>query len=45
MVYAMFSGDDGADVGRDGGTNVSPHYKESGYAFTGKIDRVTIGTT
>jgi arylsulfatase len=42
MVYGMFSGDDGADVGRDEGTNVSEDYKEGDNAFTGKINRVTI---
>ena len=44
MVYGMFSGDDGADVGRDDGTNVSLDYKEGDNAFTGRINRVTIGT-
>jgi arylsulfatase len=44
MVYGMFSGDDGADVGRDDGTNVSLDYKEGDNAFTGKISKVTIST-
>jgi arylsulfatase len=37
-----FSGDEGADVGRDSETNVSPDYKQGDNAFTGKIVRVTV---
>jgi arylsulfatase len=37
-----FSGDEGADVGVDGETNVSPDYKQGDNAFTGKIVRVTV---
>ena len=37
-----FSGDEGADVGVDGETNVSPDYKQSDNAFTGKIVKVTV---
>ena len=44
MVYGMFSGDDGADVGRDNGTNVSPDYAQGDNAFTGRITSVTIRT-
>ncbi len=44
IAYGMFSGDDGADVGRDDGTNVSLDYKEGDNAFTGRIDSVKIST-
>jgi arylsulfatase len=37
-----FSGDEGADVGLDGETNVSNDYKQGDNAFTGKIIKVTI---
>jgi arylsulfatase len=37
-----FSGDEGADVGLDGETNVSNDYKQGNNAFTGKIHRVAI---
>jgi arylsulfatase len=37
-----FSGDEGADVGLDGETNVSPDYSDSNNAFTGRIEKVTI---
>jgi arylsulfatase A-like enzyme len=37
-----FSGDEGADVGEDGETNVSPDYKQGDNKFTGKIGKVTI---
>jgi len=37
-----FSGDEGADVGLDGETNVSPDYKQYDNAFTGKIIKVTL---
>lgn len=37
-----FSGDEGADVGIDSETNVSPDYKQGNNAFTGKIVRVTV---
>jgi arylsulfatase len=39
-----FSADEGADVGRDGETNVSLDYPQGANAFTGKITRVTIET-
>ncbi|MBL7982536.1 MAG: arylsulfatase [Flavobacteriales bacterium] len=39
-----FSGDEGADVGRDNETNVSLDYKQHENAFTGKITRVTVET-
>ena len=38
----MFSADEGADVGEDGETNVSPDYKPVDNKFTGHITRVTI---
>jgi arylsulfatase len=39
----VFSGDEGADVGMDGETNVSPDYKPGpASAFTGKIVKVTV---
>jgi arylsulfatase len=37
-----FSGDEGADVGTDGETNVSSDYKQGDNAFTGKIVKVTV---
>ncbi len=37
-----FSGDEGADVGVDGETNVSPDYKQGANAFAGRITKVTI---
>ncbi len=37
-----FSADEGADVGVDGETNVSPDYKQGNNTFTGKIAKVTI---
>ena len=37
-----FSADEGADVGMDGETNVSPDYKPLNNAFTGKIVKVTV---
>lgn len=37
-----FSGDEGADVGRDSETNVSPDYKQVDNAFTGRIVKVTV---
>jgi arylsulfatase A-like enzyme len=37
-----FSADEGADVGLDGETNVSPDYKQHDNAFTGKIIKVTV---
>jgi arylsulfatase len=37
-----FSGDEGADVGEDGETNVSPDYKQGDNKFTGKIGKVSI---
>jgi hypothetical protein len=41
-----FSADEGADVGIDGETNVSPDYKPGPpSAFTGKIIKVTIDAT
>jgi arylsulfatase len=38
----VFSGDEGADVGVDGETNVSSDYAQGDNAFTGKIVRVTV---
>ena len=38
----LFSADEGADVGMDGETNVSPDYKQGDNAFTGKIVKVTV---
>ncbi len=38
----MFSGDEGADVGVDGETNVSPDYPQGDNAFTGRIIKVTV---
>jgi arylsulfatase len=37
-----FSGDEGADVGLDSETNVSPDYKQNANTFTGKIISVTV---
>ena len=37
-----FSADEGADVGEDGETNVSPDYKQGDNKFTGHITRVTV---
>lgn len=37
-----FSGDEGADVGLDSETNVSPDYSPKANAFSGKIIRVTV---
>lgn len=41
-VASVFSGDEGADVGIDEGTNVTNAYKEGDNRFTGKIEKVTI---
>lgn len=38
----MFSIDDGADVGSDGGTPVTETYSEHGNTFAGKIKKVTL---
>ena len=38
----VFSADEGADVGMDGGTPVTDDYKERDNKFTGKIDKVTV---
>jgi arylsulfatase len=38
----VFSGDEGADVGMDGETNVSLDYPQANNRFTGKIHKVTI---
>ncbi len=38
----IFSADEGADVGQDGGTPVTDDYKERENSFTGKIHKVTI---
>ncbi len=38
----VFSADEGADVGMDGETNVSPDYPAGNNAFTGKIVKVTV---
>jgi arylsulfatase len=37
-----FSADEGADVGEDSETNVSPDYQQGDNAFTGKIVKVTV---
>lgn len=37
-----FSADEGADVGRDDETNVTPDYAQGDNAFTGRIVRVTV---
>ncbi len=39
-----FSADEGADVGEDGETNVTPDYKQGDNMFTGHIVKVTIET-
>ncbi len=41
-VPFAFSADEGADVGLDGETNVSPDYKQGDNAFTGRIVKVTV---
>jgi arylsulfatase len=41
-VAGIFSGDEGADVGVDEGTNVSDAYKEGENRFTGRIHKVTV---
>jgi arylsulfatase len=38
----VFSADEGADVGIDAETNVSPDYKQNNNAFNGKIERITV---
>ncbi len=38
----IFSADEGADVGMDGGTPVTDDYKEHDNTFTGKIRKVTV---
>jgi arylsulfatase len=38
----IFSADDPADVGEDGGTPVSEDYKSSDSKFTGKINKITV---
>ncbi|MFN0066402.1 MAG: arylsulfatase [Limisphaerales bacterium] len=38
----LFSADEGADVGLDSETNVSPDYKQGDNAFTGRIVKVTV---
>jgi arylsulfatase len=38
----LFSADEGADVGIDGETNVSPDYQQGDNKFTGSIAKVTI---
>ena len=38
----IFSADEGADVGMDGGTPVTEDYKERDNKFTGKIHKVTV---
>ena len=40
--FAIFSADEGADVGVDEGTPVTEGYKKGNNKFTGKIQRVTI---
>jgi arylsulfatase len=39
-----FSGDEGADVGVDSETSVSPDYKQGDNKFSGKIESVTVST-
>jgi len=41
-VPFAFSGDEGADVGLDGETNVSNDYKQGDNAFTGRIFKVKV---
>ena len=38
----IFSADEGADVGRDGETNVTSDYKERDNKFTGGLVKVTV---
>jgi arylsulfatase A-like enzyme len=38
----MFSADEGADVGQDSETNVSPDYRQGDNTFEGKIVKVTV---
>lgn len=38
----IFSADEGADVGQDGESPVTPDYKEGDNKFTGKIGKVTV---
>ena len=38
----IFSADEGADIGMDGGTPVTDDYKEHDNRFTGKIHKVTV---
>ncbi len=38
----VFSADDGCDVGRDGGSSVSPDYKAGENAFNGKVKGVVL---
>jgi arylsulfatase len=40
----VFSADEGADLGLDGETNVSPDYKQGANQFTGTIYKVTVET-
>jgi len=40
----VFSGDEGADVGRDNETPVTEDYKQGDNAFTGRIVKVTVAT-
>ncbi|MGH7197998.1 MAG: arylsulfatase, partial [Candidatus Omnitrophota bacterium] len=40
-----FSGDEGADVGMDSETPVSPDYKQGDNKFGGKIEKVTLDTS
>jgi arylsulfatase len=41
-VAGIFSGDEGADVGVDEGTNVTDAYPEGDNRFTGRLHKVTI---
>jgi hypothetical protein len=38
----IFSADDGCDVGKDGGSAVSPDYKSGDNAFNGKVKGVQL---
>ena len=38
----IFSADDGCDVGKDGGSAVSPDYKAGDNAFNGKVKGVQL---
>ena len=38
----VFSADDGCDVGKDGGSAVSPDYKPGDNAFNGKINGIQL---